>query len=241
MMLPSPAPGARSSKRLPSWSLQAAYTSQLTAQADVVLPGAMWTEARRPLPQPGWPTAEVGQSSQRRRLKAGPMQAILDRPGSSVWVTTAASDWKEKLSQRVVCQLPSASASSLMQILVMIRSKLWQNQKFHPIGCAAAPAATCPCWIWTNASSKLLELVDLRSTPITDLKEPDETGVDVGILEGGINNTANEEVAHRMRKRCKILVALGDCAVFGGVPAMRNFFTIEESLRRAYVETESTD
>jgi NAD-reducing hydrogenase small subunit len=44
-----------------------------------------------------------------------------------------------------------------------------------------------------------------------------------------------------MRSRCKILVALGDCAVFGGVPAMRNFFTIEESLQRAYVETESTD
>jgi NAD-reducing hydrogenase small subunit len=85
------------------------------------------------------------------------------------------------------------------------------------------------------------ELADIRSTPITDLKEPDESGVDVGILEGGINNTANEEVAHKMRKRCKFLVALGDCAVFGGVPAMRNFFTIEESLRRAYIETESTD
>lgn len=88
---------------------------------------------------------------------------------------------------------------------------------------------------------KVAELVDLRATPITDLKEPDASGVDVGILEGGVNNTTNEEVAHRMRKRCKILVALGDCAVFGGVPAMRNFFTIEESLRRAYVETESTD
>ncbi len=87
----------------------------------------------------------------------------------------------------------------------------------------------------------IIELADLRATPITDLKEPDETGVDVGILEGGINNTANEEVAIRMRSRCKILVALGDCAVFGGVPAMRNFFTIEESLRRAYIETESTD
>lgn len=87
----------------------------------------------------------------------------------------------------------------------------------------------------------IIELTDLRATPITDLKQPDETGVDVGILEGGINNTANEEVVHRMRKRCKILVALGDCAVFGGVPAMRNFFTIEESLRRAYIETESTD
>jgi NAD-reducing hydrogenase small subunit len=87
----------------------------------------------------------------------------------------------------------------------------------------------------------IIELTDLRATPITDFKQPDETGVDVGILEGGINNTANEEVAHRMRKRCKLLVALGDCAVFGGVPAMRNFFTIEESLRRAYIETESTD
>jgi NAD-reducing hydrogenase small subunit len=88
---------------------------------------------------------------------------------------------------------------------------------------------------------QLAELVDLRSTPVTDLKTPDETGVDVGILEGGVNNTYNEEVAQRMRKRSKCLVALGDCAVFGGVPAMRNFFTIEESLRRAYVETESTD
>ncbi len=88
---------------------------------------------------------------------------------------------------------------------------------------------------------KLVELVDLRATPITDLKHPDEGGVDVGILEGGVNNTTNEGVVKLMRKRCKILVSLGDCAVFGGVPAMRNFFTLEESLRRAYMETESTD
>ncbi len=88
---------------------------------------------------------------------------------------------------------------------------------------------------------KVAELVDLRATPITDFKEPDESGVDVGILEGGISNSYNEEVALRMRSRCGLLVALGDCAVFGGVPAMRNFFTLEETLRRAYVETESTD
>ena len=88
---------------------------------------------------------------------------------------------------------------------------------------------------------QIAELADIRSTPVTDLKEPDEEGVDVGILEGGINNTYNEEVAHKMRKRCKCLVALGDCAVFGGVPAMRNFFTLEEALRRAYVEADSND
>lgn len=88
---------------------------------------------------------------------------------------------------------------------------------------------------------ELTKLVDLRSTPITDLKEPDEDGVDVGILEGGITNTYNEEVAIKMRARSKILVALGDCAVFGGVPAMRNFCGAEEALKRAYIETESTD
>jgi NAD-reducing hydrogenase small subunit len=88
---------------------------------------------------------------------------------------------------------------------------------------------------------KLTELVDIRATPITDLKEPDESGVDVGILTGAVNLTTNEEVALRMRERCKILVALGDCAVFGGVVAMRNFFKLEDALRRAYIETESTD
>ena len=88
---------------------------------------------------------------------------------------------------------------------------------------------------------KVIELADLRATPFTDLKEPDESGVDVGVLEGGINNSANEEVAHKMRKRSKILVALGDCAVFGGVPAMRNFCGVQEALRRAYVEAESNE
>ena len=88
---------------------------------------------------------------------------------------------------------------------------------------------------------QVAELVDIRSTPITDLKVPDESGVDVGILTGAVNNSYNQEVAERMRSRARCLVALGDCAVFGGVVAMRNFFKLEDSLKRAYVETESTD
>ena len=87
----------------------------------------------------------------------------------------------------------------------------------------------------------LVELVDLRATPITDLKHPDEDGVDVGILEGAINNSTHIEVAKRMRERSKILVAFGDCAVFGGVPAMRNFVGLENALRTGYIDTISTD
>lgn len=86
----------------------------------------------------------------------------------------------------------------------------------------------------------LVQVATLTSTPITDLKHPPESGVDVGILEGAVNNSSNEEVAKRMRARSRILIALGDCAVFGGVPAMRNCPGKDACLRRAYLETEST-
>ena len=68
----------------------------------------------------------------------------------------------------------------------------------------------------------LVKAATLLSTPITDLKHPPKEGVTVGILEGGVNNSASEAVARMFRERSKILIALGDCAVFGGVPAMRN-------------------
>jgi NAD-reducing hydrogenase small subunit len=86
----------------------------------------------------------------------------------------------------------------------------------------------------------LIQKVTLTATPITDLKHPAKEGVVVGILEGAINNSATEAVAKRMRERCQVLIALGDCAVFGGVPTMRNFVGIKEALQRAYVESEST-
>jgi NAD-reducing hydrogenase small subunit len=87
---------------------------------------------------------------------------------------------------------------------------------------------------------QLLEKIELTSTPITDLKHPPKEGVTVGILSGTVNNTTNLEVAKEMRERCKILIAMGDCAVFGGIMTMRNFFDTNEALKRAYVETEST-
>ncbi len=87
---------------------------------------------------------------------------------------------------------------------------------------------------------QLLEKIELTSCPITDLKHPPKEGVTVGILSGTVNNTTNMEVAKEMRERCKILIALGDCAVLGGIMTMRNFFDMNEALKRAYIETEST-
>lgn len=87
---------------------------------------------------------------------------------------------------------------------------------------------------------ELLKHVEITSSPVTDLKHPPEEGVDVGILSGGIGNSDQEEKAKEMRERCKILIALGDCAVFGGICNLRNFISKDEVLKRGYVETEST-
>ena len=87
---------------------------------------------------------------------------------------------------------------------------------------------------------ELLGQVELTSSPITDLKHPPADGVDVGVLSGGVGNEGEAAEACEMRERAKTLVALGDCAVTGGICSMRNGFSREAVLRRAYVESEST-
>ena len=87
---------------------------------------------------------------------------------------------------------------------------------------------------------ELVKHVQILSTPITDLKHPPKEGCDVGILTGAVSSDHQVEAAQLMRSRAKILIAMGDCAVFGGICTMRNFFQTEDVLRRGYVETEST-
>ena len=63
--------------------------------------------------------------------------------------------------------------------------------------------------------------------------------VDVGIVEGCVNNTDQEHELKMLRDRCKILIALGDCACTGNIPALRNQFTLKDCLARAYEQAES--
>ena len=84
----------------------------------------------------------------------------------------------------------------------------------------------------------VVKLVDITASPITDFKHFEQ--VDIGIVEGTVNTTKDEEVLRDLRAHCKILMAWGDCACFGGIVASRNPFDKADCLRRAYVETEST-
>ncbi len=84
----------------------------------------------------------------------------------------------------------------------------------------------------------LLQHVVFTSSPVTDLKHPPESGVTVGVLTGAVSNTHNIEVARRMRQRCHILVAVGDCAAFGGIVAARNLPGTRAALAHAYLEAD---
>ncbi|MEW6615560.1 MAG: NADP oxidoreductase [Thermodesulfobacteriota bacterium] len=86
----------------------------------------------------------------------------------------------------------------------------------------------------------ILSAVDLTVTPITDFKNFDFQEVTVGIIEGGIGNEEQVEIARKLRQCCKILIAWGDCAVFGGINTLRNWIPKDEVLRYGYIETEST-
>src|SRR5437879_2475144 len=64
---------------------------------------------------------------------------------------------------------------------------------------------------------------------------------DVGLISGGIRSEEHKKLAQEMRKKCKILIALGSCACFGGVPALANQFSTEEMLAKVYRGSVTTE
>ena len=81
----------------------------------------------------------------------------------------------------------------------------------------------------------IAELVDIVYSPIVDTKQyPDY--VDIALVEGAVASVDDEKKIRKIREHTKLLVAMGDCAVAGNVPSMRNPFGPEAILNRAYIE-----
>jgi NAD-reducing hydrogenase small subunit len=81
----------------------------------------------------------------------------------------------------------------------------------------------------------LADRVELCASPFTDYKEFAET--DITLVEGAVANEEHLALIREVRRRTKILVSLGDCAVTGNITAFRNVFPIADVLDRAYRET----
>jgi NAD-reducing hydrogenase small subunit len=77
--------------------------------------------------------------------------------------------------------------------------------------------------------------VEVVYGPLVDAQEFPKA-VDVVLIEGAISSQEDLEKIRLIRQRSKLVIALGDCAVTGNVPAMRNQIAPRKLLERIYVE-----
>jgi len=71
-------------------------------------------------------------------------------------------------------------------------------------------------------------------------EELDIPEADVGIISGGIRNEKEKHVAEAMRDKCGVLMSLGSCACYGGIPALANMFPLEALYDKVYRESKTT-
>ncbi len=82
---------------------------------------------------------------------------------------------------------------------------------------------------------KLVELIEFDKSPINDIKQFTSQCA-IGLVEGGGCNEENVHVLKDFRKHCDMLISLGECAVSGGIPSLRNPIPLEECYKEAYVD-----
>jgi NAD-reducing hydrogenase small subunit len=81
----------------------------------------------------------------------------------------------------------------------------------------------------------ILDIADLVYSPLVDIKESPQD-VDITLVEGAVSTTDDLKKLLKARGHSKLLVALGDCAVTGNVPSMRNTFGRTAVLDTVYIE-----
>jgi F420-non-reducing hydrogenase small subunit len=74
-----------------------------------------------------------------------------------------------------------------------------------------------------------------------DVRAMADGQIDVCLFNGSIRSDENEEMAHLLREKAKVLVAFGSCAHEGCIPGLANLFDRQSIFERVYLETPSTD
>ncbi|MGC1376027.1 MAG: hypothetical protein WA821_07395 [Anaerolineales bacterium] len=73
-----------------------------------------------------------------------------------------------------------------------------------------------------------------------DVRAMEDGSILLTLFNGGIRNNENEEMAHLLRRKSKILVSFGSCATEGCIPGLANLSSLSEMIDTAY-STVSTD
>lgn len=101
----------------------------------------------------------------------------------------------------------------------------------------------CGCWGCTlslldidERLLALLEKVTILRSSLTDIKRITERCA-IGFVEGGVANEENIETLEHFRENCDVLISVGACAIWGGVPALRNVIELGDCLTEAYIDS----
>jgi NAD-reducing hydrogenase small subunit len=81
---------------------------------------------------------------------------------------------------------------------------------------------------------ELASVIELVYSPFVDHKTFPEQ-VDLTLVEGSVSSEEDLAKIRQIRARSRVLVALGDCAITGNVPSMRNPFGPEKVLQHVYL------
>jgi F420-non-reducing hydrogenase small subunit len=73
-----------------------------------------------------------------------------------------------------------------------------------------------------------------------DVEAMNDNHIDVCFFNGAIRTEEQEHIAKLLRKKSKILVAFGACAVHGGIPGLANISNKKEVFNVAYIDNPST-
>jgi F420-non-reducing hydrogenase small subunit len=101
-----------------------------------------------------------------------------------------------------------------------------------------------------DIDEKILDLIaaaDIVFWPVAmdtkykDVEALEDCSIDVCFFNGGIRNTEQQHLAELLRKKSKILISFGACAVSGGVPGLANMANREEIFKTVYLENSSTE
>jgi NAD-reducing hydrogenase small subunit len=82
----------------------------------------------------------------------------------------------------------------------------------------------------------LAEKVEVVHSPLVDMKEiPGD--VDLFLISGAVSTDKDVKKVKEIREKSRVVVSLGDCAVTGNVPSLRNLFSLDDVTERVYSET----
>ncbi len=107
-------------------------------------------------------------------------------------------------------------------------------------GCEIAVLNTHEAILAVDAAVEVVFWPVVMDASYADVAAMPDQSIDITLFNGGIRQEHNLELARLLRRKSKILVAFGSCAVAGGIPGLANLSSMRELFDTVY-ETLSTE